>query len=1198
MYLKSLTVKGFKSFATPTTFEFEPGVTCVVGPNGSGKSNVVDALSWVMGEQGAKSLRGGKMEDVIFAGTSRKSALGRAEVSLTIDNTDQALPIDFTEVTISRIMFRSGGSEYAINGSPCRLLDVQELLSDSGIGREMHVIVGQGQLDSILHATAEDRRGFIEEAAGVLKHRKRKEKALRKLSSLTEKLSRLTDLKSELRRQLKPLGRQAEVAKRAVVIQSDVRDSRLRILADDLQMHRAELAKEQADEAELRERRTEVEAQLLADQATEAALVAESEEATPELQRTHDLWFGLSELTQRFRSIRSVAAERARNLAEGQEAQRRVGVDPDEMEQQAQEAESDAEELAGRTRGLSQSLSEHRAALSAAESDLIAEERRVENQAAAESNRREMVARLSGNVSASRSRRDARKTEVDRIRQELAEAEDRAASAASQFGELETQVADLSTGEVDLDQNYEDTLARHDQCASALKGLQDTQQDKTNTRAAVMARLEALTTGLATRSGTPDFVAQTPGIGTTVAEMVHVDAELQVALTALLGDVAAALVADSSPVIAAVLDRLGVEGGSADLVLAGEPAGPAADVTPTQWQGDVGQAFWPLVSVPTELKGALAPLFAAAVLVDDVAAAYQALAQGAQQVVTLTGTVVTPTRASAGTDDGASVIELAAQLDSARSDQRSLDIELDRLRFEITAAQEAADTAESAMTQALSALHASDAQMSGVADRLGSLGSQLKAAKGEKERLQKSLDATQAAIAADEEAVKTATDRLAAAELAPAEGKANAPDNREALGARVEQLRKQEMDTRLELRTDEERLSVIQNRITSLRKSAEQERAAAAAWVQEQRQRAERAQLAAAVHRVAIVGLEHAQARTERADEQRQKAEARRTERDKQLNELRVRVREISKELDQLTDSVHKDEMVRTEQRLRIQQIEAKAMEELGIEPEALLDEYGPHLLVPPSLTAPGDEEDGQLDAEPYPYVRAEQDRRLRSAERAMKLLGKVNPLALEEFTAMEERHQFLSEQIDDLKNSQTDLMSIIAGVDERVEQVFAEAFADTAREFERVFARLFPGGDGRLVLTNPKDMLTTGIEVEARPPGKKIKRLSLLSGGERSLTAVAFLVALFKARPSPFYVLDEVEAALDDVNLGRLIEVIEELRAESQLIVITHQKRTMEAADALYGVTMRGDGVSRVISQRLEKSVDISEPSQEPAPV
>ena len=320
MYLKSLTLRGFKSFASSTTLEFEPGVTCVVGPNGSGKSNVVDALAWVMGEQGAKSLRGGKMEDVIFAGTAGRAPLGRAEVLLTIDNSDGALPIDFAEVTISRIMFRNGGSEYAINGEPCRLLEVQELLSDSGIGREMHVIVGQGQLDTILHATPEDRRGFIEEAAGVLKHRKRKEKALRKLDAMQANLTRVQDLTTELRRQLTPLGKQAEVARRAQVIQTDLRDARSRILADDILQLRTSLEAEIADETALRERRLDVETSLSEVQSREAVLEAELQADAPLVARAQETWFRLSSLRERYLGTISLAADRVRVLAPEEDA--------------------------------------------------------------------------------------------------------------------------------------------------------------------------------------------------------------------------------------------------------------------------------------------------------------------------------------------------------------------------------------------------------------------------------------------------------------------------------------------------------------------------------------------------------------------------------------------------------------------------------------------------------------------------------------------------------------------------------------------------------------------------------------------------------------------------------------------------------------------------------------------------------------
>ena len=335
MYLKSMTLKGFKSFASPTTLKFEPGITCVVGPNGSGKSNVVDALSWVMGEQGAKSLRGGKMEDVIFAGTSGRAPLGRAEVSVTIDNTDGALPIDFTEVTISRTLFRNGQSDYQINGESARLLDIQELLSDSGIGREMHVIVGQGQLDAILTANPEERRGFIEEAAGILKHRKRKEKALRKLDSMQGNMSRVQDLTNELRRQLRPLGKQAEVARKAAVIQADVRDAKLRILADDIISFRSTLTSEVADETALRERRSQVEQELdqLRNREVELDRIAAVE--GPQLSAAQDNYYNLTAQREKLRGTQNLASERARFLAEEAEEARASGRDPDALEAEA-----------------------------------------------------------------------------------------------------------------------------------------------------------------------------------------------------------------------------------------------------------------------------------------------------------------------------------------------------------------------------------------------------------------------------------------------------------------------------------------------------------------------------------------------------------------------------------------------------------------------------------------------------------------------------------------------------------------------------------------------------------------------------------------------------------------------------------------------------------------------------------------------
>ncbi|MDQ1687895.1 MAG: chromosome segregation protein, partial [Frankiaceae bacterium] len=424
MHLKSLTLRGFKSFASTTTLRFEPGITCVVGPNGSGKSNVVDAIAWVMGEQGAKSLRGGKMEDVIFAGAAGRAPLGRAEVVLTIDNTDGALPIDYAEVTISRIMFRNGGSEYAINGDPCRLLDVQELLSDSGIGREMHVIVGQGQLDAVLQAGPEERRGFIEEAAGVLKHRKRKEKALRKLEAMQANLTRIQDLTGELRRQLKPLGKQAEVARRAATVQADLRDARLRLAADDLVAMRATLEQEVADETAVRERRSIVERDLAELTAREEALEREVAADAPRLARAQELWYRLSSLRERFRGTASLAAERQRSLAAAQaEDEARVGAadgrDPEALEAEAAAARQEHAGLATELETGRAALAHAEALRAAREAELAEEEQRVAAAARAAADRREGLARLTGQVAAARSRVTAGEEEIERLARSL-----------------------------------------------------------------------------------------------------------------------------------------------------------------------------------------------------------------------------------------------------------------------------------------------------------------------------------------------------------------------------------------------------------------------------------------------------------------------------------------------------------------------------------------------------------------------------------------------------------------------------------------------------------------------------------------------------------------------------------------------------------------------------------------------------------
>ena len=1180
MHLKSLTLKGFKSFASATTLAFEPGVTCVVGPNGSGKSNIVDALTWVMGEQGAKSLRGGAMADVIFAGTSSRAPLGRAEVALTIDNTDGALPIDYTEVTISRTLFRNGGSEYAINGTPCRLLDVQELLSDSGIGREMHVIVGQGQLDSILHATPEDRRGFIEEAAGVLKHRKRKEKALRKLDAMQGNLMRLTDLTTELRRQLKPLGRQAEVARRAAIIQAEARDSRLRLLADDLGAFRATLAAEVADETALRERRQEVEAAVAAAVAREALLEGDLQADAPALVRAQETWFGLSALRERLLGTASLAAERLRLIIPEVEEEAQSGRDPDALEADAAAVRAEERELARALEAQRAALSQATQERGVAEQAQAAEERRVTQAARSAADRREGLARLSGRVAAARSRLEARSAEIDRLAGQREDARARASAAQRDFAALESQVAGLDAGEMGLDTEYEATQRALVEAEALVERLRAEEREFERERAALVARLEALQLSLSRGDGAGALLraGDAAGVLGSVASMLGVEAGCERAVAAALGPLSdAVVVRDAAAAVAGLLLlHRDSAGRAAVLVLDRQGAAPFATAAPppgARWVIDA-------VSGPADLLDALRPRLAGVALVDTLESA-SALRSSGITAVTLAGDLITPTHAIGGSGEAPTLLELQAAVDDAQRTLDDVQHRLERTRFELASATDQQRNASEAAEAALSRLHESDARLAAVAEQLGLLGQAARSATAEADRLAAAEQAALEALAADEATLHELDERLAAAQ--GEEPEEESEDRRPQLAAAAEQARAREVEARLTVRTGEERLTSLTTRADALERAAHAERASRQRAIERRERRAREAEVAGAVAKGVESVLRRLEVSLGVADRERRQFETTQSERERELQGVRTRLRELGAEMERLTDSVHRDEVARAEQRLRIEQLESRVIEEFGIDPDALVAEYGPDQLVPPTPPGPDEEIDPAAPApEPYAYDRAQQERRLRAAERGLALLGKVNPLALEEFTALEERLRFLTEQVEDLKRSRQDLLAIVKEVDERVERVFTEAFEDTSREFEHVFARLFPGGEGRLVLTDPEDMLNTGVDVEARPPGKKVKRLSLLSGGERSLTAVAFLIALFKARPSPFYVLDEVEAALDDVNLGRLIDAIDELRQSSQLIVVTHQKRTMEIADALYGVSMRGDGVTQVVGQRL----------------
>lgn len=1186
MHLKSVTLKGFKSFAQPTTFAFEPGVTCIVGPNGSGKSNVVDALAWVMGEQGAKTLRGGKMEDVIFAGTATRGPLGRAEVQLTIDNSDGALPIEYSEVTISRTLFRNGASEYAINGETCRLLDVQELLSDSGLGREMHVIVGQGRLDSVLQATPEDRRGFIEEAAGILKHRRRKEKTLRKLEAMEANLTRLSDLAGELRRQLKPLGRQAEIAREAATIAAVVRDAKARLLADELVGLREELASHARSEQERHAERMLLQERL--DNARVRIEQLETDQRSESVDRARRVVHGLERVQERLRSLYALAGQRLALLGDAEDEERielttvsQAMIDEARAEIDAVGdglgAAQDAAAEAGRD------VVRARAELDALDVDISA-------QSALVSEHDMRITALRGTAEAAASALAAVRTAVERQQKALDAALARRAEAEELLAGLDPHLMPETTA-ADHAAAYERAQREANDVEADVASLRERLHAAEREKDALTAQTTALGRALDVENGASALIAQGhTGVRGLVSDSVQVEPGFEAAIAAVLGPMAeGVLVDDRDDAFALAQLARTANAGVVDIVIASSsrtamPGSPALAEAP-----GVVKA----TTVVTAPAGVLA-LLSHVLVADDLESARDTVAGLADArelvtVVTRAGEVYTAHSLRAGAGASRSRLELVAERDAAADRRDEITVIADSLREALGDATRELETARQRTKTALTTLREHDAALAAHAEQVNRATVRHEAAVAECERLASGLAQATAAVEDAEASARSAGDQLNAALEAPRPMlDASARDG---MLAALEEARDGEMRARLEVETLRERIRAGEARVVALERQREREKEAAAEAARRAVVRRAQREVAAGVAGqlpavIDSVDRSLAQARAELAA-----AESERTALTAELAELRSQEAAVRERLNGLTESVHSLELQIHEKRLHVNGLLERVQSELGLDEDILVSEYGPDQPIPVE-SAPGagpETTEGATGPEAPATVafdRAQQRRRLQEAERKLGQMGRVNPLALEEFEALEQRHKFMTEQLADLTQTRKDLLTIIEELDERMQTIFLAAFEDTRIAFGEVFPILFPGGTGSISLTDPDSPLTTGIEVAVRPVGKKIERLSLLSGGERSLAAVALLTAIFKARPSPFYILDEVEAALDDANLGRLLGVFEQLRASSQLIVITHQKRTMEIADALYGVSMRQDGVSAVVGQRIAERV------------
>ncbi|CAN5142995.1 chromosome segregation protein SMC [soil metagenome] len=1175
MYLKSLSIRGFKSFADATRLDFEPGITVIVGPNGSGKSNIVDALTWSMGTRSAKDLRGGQMADVIFAGARSRKAMGRASVQITIDNADEALPIEFSEVTVGRSMFATGENAYSINEVECRQLDVVELLSDTGLGRETHTIVGQGRIDAVLNARPEERRAFIEEAAGILKHRRRKERALRKLTQMEAHLERLVDVLSEMRRQLRPLERQAEAAQKHRDLTTQLHDVRsdraLRELARLLERWNAE----QTSRADSDNRLALLEDALSTQKRSEGQIAEGLGQLAPAVRSATETQFALANTVERASGVALRIVERRNGLAEAAE-EPIAGRPPAELRSEAAQGEVQLVQLDQRVTATATALESARSATRTAE-----QARRAHEQAAAAEARRRVEARErqirhDGEVNGLRSSLAQASAEEGRLATQLQAQHDRAAELEADVSSVNDEIQRLDAASPELIARVralEETRAKAQTAAGEAAKVE---RELERQRASLEARADALFAasaepgeGAKALSAAAD-AGRVPGVLGPLASLLHVQDGYAEAVSAALGPLADALVVQTRSAAEAALGFVrAADAGRVLLLVAGHPT-----VLPTSQPSldSLGAiAIGTVIDGEDGILAAVRRALAGVYVCDDIDAACRLADSRPDLVFVSRDGQVAGARGHAGGGAAghtgvlsrAAAEEAKSQAEAVVAEQRIAHRRLGDADRELIRAREELEAAQGVMQE-------SDALITSAAERMGRLRKELGRGEVERTQVQRQFDQLAAQTAqrrATLEALETRGPEPHQLDPRFADDGAAGDVEAERLEDALVEAREAEVQARLAASVAEQDAAELRRRIAALQHEATRVEAQLA-----ERERRQNARLAAIarcdqLETVARTVLDIAQASRVSAAAEADRLEEARAEQQRRLGVVRSKVAELVEQLDVLRDSRHREDLVRQELSLQMEGVRARLGELRIEEPEAVIAERGEHLL----------DGGGARDAE-----LAESEDAL---SRKIGLLGTVNPLALEEFQALQERHEFMSSQLEDLRASKRDLLRVVEAVDGRIREVFAAAFHDVAGHFEQIFPKLFPGGTGRLVLTDPEDMLLTGVEVEARPPGKKIKRLSLLSGGERALTALAVLFAIFAARPSPFYVLDEVEAALDDANLGRFLDVLAEFRGSSQWIVVSHQRRTMEVADTIYGVSMASDGVSKVISRKLTDS-------------
>ena len=1182
MYLKSLVLKGFKSFADRSVLKLEPGMTVVVGPNGSGKSNIADAVLWVLGEQSAKQLRGQSMEDVIFAGSSAREAVGLAEVDLVLDNSDGTLPLDFTEVAITRRMYRSGESEYLINGSPARLMDVQDVLNDCGLGRDTHSIISQGSLQNVLRARPEDRRVLIEEAAGILKHKKRKERSSRKLVSLDAQLTRVNDVAREIDRQLKPLERQASKARRHEELENELKDVRLVLAVDDLrglqeQWSGMDKSEREGDaEVELlryrledRQRELEKYQRLLEEKGLFVGDLAEQRRRCQSVlerldsgmllleEKGRNMVARLSELRQTIHRSTSREDEVDALLESHESEHRDAVVKRDELLSQLEEEEKGAKAVVEERKAADRDVSR-------LSSDLRACERELDDCTLSALKAKE-------SLSTTDTEDELLSRRAREIEESVASAKDTLAQRRARLEELEGELAKLkrestlAKADVDKRVRLEDAARKKlDQAREALSGLEAELKGLREVDRAVDETSPMLSWSLEHKDSLGGVVAPLSEVFTAPAELEHL-------VELLLGaDMFGLMMEDDSSMghLAEELLESGVEGGEMSLV-------SLAGAKPKRRKAPCGKPLLEQLDYDESHERVAELLLGDVYVVDTVEEAIEASRADTtgSRFVTPSGVVAWPDgklTIGARTADAEGVLGRKRRINALEGEKPQASAAVEEAEEELAKAKERLELAQNDGFELSQSIASLSGEAEGLREEAGRLEQSITSSSRERERVAerraKLVDDSAAARGRIAEFEKR-QEELSAKKASLSDELASAREKRGGLFKREDSFNRTISSIKVDLATVREREVHLANRIASLEKERESLESSLAVSHETERSldilRLRVEPLHALFRELRDGVTSKAELLRDRAQlEQAGQGDLRDT-----IETARQAVASAQSELDQANEKL-------TDARIEKSKLEVKVDQAVRV----ITEENG--VLLDIALETPPPENRDELEAK---------EERL---EKRLKNMGAVNPVAIEEYRSLKERRDYISVQLDDLEGARKDLQRIVAAIDRKMRNRFLTTFEQVNANFEEIIAQLFPGGEGHLELTDPSHPEETGVEVHAQPRGKVVRKQTLLSGGEQSLVAMALMFSVYKVRSTPFYILDEVEAALDDTNLRRLLSYLDSIRDKTQFIIISHQRRTMEMADLLYGVSMRGDGVSKLVSQKLDQAIRLADSS------